>query len=107
MRALGVTPPLPPSVGASRMPALRDLWACAGLEAIETCEITVQRTFADFEDFWTTTTMAASIRPTLATMPPDDADQLKARVRARLPVDAGARIMYPARANAIKGRVPG
>jgi hypothetical protein len=26
-------------------------------------------------DFWTATTMAASIRPTLATMPPDDADQ--------------------------------
>ena len=47
MRALGVTPPLPPSVGASRMAALRDLWACAGLEAIETCEITVQRTFAN------------------------------------------------------------
>ena len=107
MRALGVAPPLPPSVGASRMAALRNLWACAGLEAIETCEITVQRTFADFEDFWTATTMAASIRPTLATMPPDDADQLKARVRARLPVDAGGRIMYPARANAIKGRVPG
>ena len=35
MRALGVTPPLPPSVGASRMGALRDLWACAGLEAID------------------------------------------------------------------------
>jgi SAM-dependent methyltransferase len=107
MRALGVTPPLPPSVGASRMAALRDLWACAGLEAIETCEITVQRTFADFEDFWTTTTMAASIRPTPATMPPGDADQLKARVRARLPADAGGRIVYPARANAIRGRVPG
>jgi len=107
MRALGITPPLPPSVGASRMAALRDLWAFAGLEAIETCEITVQRTFADFEDFWTTTTMAASIRPTFATMPPDDADQLKARVRARLPTDAGGRIMYPAPANAIKGRVPG
>jgi len=31
---------------------------------------------------------------------------LKARVRARLPVDATGRITYSARANAVKGRVP-
>ena len=39
-----------------RMEALRELWTGAGLEAVETREITVQRTFADFDDFWTTST---------------------------------------------------
>ena len=34
-------------------------------------------------------------------------DELKARMRVRLPADAAGRITYGARANAIKGRVPG
>ena len=54
--AMGVTPPLPPSVDASRIAALRDLWTGAGLVAVETREIAVQRIFADFEDFWSTST---------------------------------------------------
>ena len=32
--------------------ALRNLWTGAGLDAVETREITVQRTFADFDDYW-------------------------------------------------------
>lgn len=105
MRALGVTPPLPPSVGASRIDAMRDLWTGAGLEAVETREITVQRTFADFADLWTTSQMGAGLGPTIAAMAPDDVERLKARLRARLPADATGRITYSARANAVKGRV--
>jgi len=105
MRAMGLTPVLPPSVGASRMEALRDLWTGAGLDAIETREITVQRTFADFDDFWATSLLGASIRPMIAAMTSDDAELLKTRVRARLPADAAGRITYSARANAVKGRV--
>src|ERR1700736_6656595 len=52
MRAMGITPTLPPSAAASRMEALRYLWTGARLDAVETREIAVQRTFADFEDFW-------------------------------------------------------
>jgi ubiquinone/menaquinone biosynthesis C-methylase UbiE len=105
MCALGVTPPLPPSVGASRMDAMRDLWTGAGLEAVETREITVHRTFADFDDLWTTSQMGASVGPTIAAMAAGDVERLKARMRARLPADATGRITYSARANAVKGRV--
>src|SRR6266481_4902427 len=45
MRAMGLTPPLPPSAAASRMDAMRDLWTDAGLDAVETRAITVQRSF--------------------------------------------------------------
>jgi len=84
-----------------------DLWAGAGLEAIETREITVQRTFAEFEEFWTTSTQTTgNLNPTLAAMAPGELEQFKARVRARLPADAQGRITYGSRANAIKGRVP-
>src|SRR5947209_19265043 len=41
MRAMGLTPLLPPNSGASRMEALRNLWTGAGLDAVETQEITV------------------------------------------------------------------
>ena len=106
MRALGITPMLPPSYQASRIDALRDLWTCAGLDAVETREISVQRTFADFDDFWSTGLLGPSVGPTIAAMAPADAELLKSRVRARLPADAVGRITYGARANAVKGRVP-
>jgi SAM-dependent methyltransferase len=105
MPALGFPPPLPPSATASRIEALRGLWLEAGLEAVETREITVQRTFDDFDDFWNTTT-ASTLKHTLAEMPADIAEQLKQRVRASVPAGAQGRITYDARANAVKGRVP-
>ena len=88
------------------MEALRDLWTRAGLEAVETREITVQRTFADFDDFWATNLKGSSVGPTVAAMAFGDAEMLKTRVRARLPADTGGRITYGARANAIKGHLP-
>lgn len=106
IRALGITPPLPPNAGASRMEALRVLWTNAGLQAVETREITVQRTFTDFDDFWDSSTITSSLRSTLAAMPAGDVEGLKSRLRARLPADAAGRITYGARANAIQGRVP-
>jgi len=106
LRELGLNPPLPPSVGASRIDALRTLWTGAGLDAVETREIAVQRVFADFDEFWTTTLSAATIGPIVAAMPAAEAERLKARVRERLPPDAAGQITYTARANAVKGRKP-
>jgi hypothetical protein len=105
-RVAGIAPLLPPSPGASRTEALRDLWAAAGLQSLETREIVVQRTFADFEDYWATSTITGSVRPPLDAMAPGDLAQLKKRVRVRLPADATGRVTHRARANAIKGRVP-
>jgi ubiquinone/menaquinone biosynthesis C-methylase UbiE len=106
LRAMGIAPMLPPNPGASRIEALRELWAGAGLDAVETREITVQRTFADFDEFWTTNLGAPSVGPTVAAMAPGAAERLKARVRARLLADEAGHITYTGRANAVKGRVP-
>jgi SAM-dependent methyltransferase len=106
VRGLGVPVPVPPSPGASRVEALRELWTGAGLEAVETREITVQRTFADFDDYWATVLGGASVRPALAAMTSEDLALLETRMRARLPADAAGRITYGARANAIRGHVP-
>jgi SAM-dependent methyltransferase len=106
MRELGVAPLVPPSPAASRLDTMRGLWAGAGLGNIATREITVQRTFADFDDYWTTILGGPSVGSKLAVMAPADTALLKERVCARLPADADGRITCSARANAIKGRCP-
>jgi SAM-dependent methyltransferase len=105
LAALGLKAPLPPGSDASRIDVSRRLWAAAGLEAIDTIEIPVQRTFADFDDFWTTS-IGASVGRVVATMTGEDVERLKSGLRVRLPADAAGRITYGARANAIVGRLP-
>jgi SAM-dependent methyltransferase len=105
MRALGVAVSQPPSRDASRLDVMQNLWADAGLQNVETREITVARTFADFDEYWTIVLRGPSVAPKLAAMTPDDSVRLKAQMRKRLPADAQGRITCSARANAVKGRV--
>ena len=104
MHILGVTPKQPPSADISKMEAMLKLWTDAGLEAVETKEIVVQRTFKDFDEFWSIST-SGSIGAQISRVPASDVSVLKERVRARLPLDATGRITFSARANAAKGRV--
>jgi hypothetical protein len=102
---MGVDVLLPPSPEASRIDAMRALWSGAGLNAIETREIIVPRTFADFDDYWTSILGGPSTSRGLAKMAEKDVAILKGRMRQRLPADAQGRITYGARANAVRGRV--
>jgi len=105
-RAAGVAPLLRPSPGAAGTEPLRELWTAAGLQSIESREIVVERTFADFEEYWATSTITGSVRPPLDAMTAGDRAKLKAGVRTRLPADSTGRVTRRARANAIKGVVP-
>lgn len=106
IRGMGIDVPTPPSPQASRLDVLQALWADAGLEAIETTEITVQRSFADFDDYWATVLGAPSVGKILAAMASADIERLQARLRAQLPAGANGQITYGAAAHAVKGRVP-
>ncbi len=106
LRAMGVDVPTPPSADASRLDTLRALWTGAGLESVETREISVQRTFSGFDDYWTTVHKGPSVGRPLTSMGTDASAQLAGRLRALLPVDASGRITLTARANAVRGRVP-
>jgi hypothetical protein len=75
--AMGFPPVRPPSSDVSKVEALQNLWTDAGLDRVETRKIEVQRTFTDFDDFWTTAMLGSTIGPTVASMPPDDAELLK------------------------------
>jgi ubiquinone/menaquinone biosynthesis C-methylase UbiE len=106
MIAMGFPPLRPPGAEVSRAEALRKLWTDAGLDNVETRRIEVQRTFTDFDDFWGAAMLSSSTGSIVAAMPADQAELLKARVRARLPADVAGRITYGAWANAVKGGVP-
>ncbi len=106
LKEMGFPPVRPPSSDASAIEALQKLWTDAGLVEVETRRIDVQRSFVDFDDFWTAATLGATIGPLVAPMAPDDVARIKTRVRAHLQEDSAGRITYSAWANAIKGRVP-
>ena len=106
LREAGLSPPMPPSADISRFDAMRALWTDAGLQSVEMREITVSRSFADFDEFWSVTTSMGALKAALGELPAEKAAQVKARVSAKLPADASGRITYSSRANAVKGRVP-
>ena len=107
MAAFGMPPLWPPSAEASRRDALEALWRGAGLVDVETHEIAVERTFDDFDTFWKIAQTGPRLLPRFAAMSAEDLATMKNRLRVRLPADAGGRILCSARANAVKGRVPG
>lgn len=107
LEALGVAVPKPPSNDASKPEEMAKLWSDAGLEAVEQRVIEVTRAFAGFEEYWDIVLGGPSVGPKLRELAPNDKERLKARLKARLPADRAGRIAYPARANAVKGRVKG
>jgi hypothetical protein len=106
MRAMGLEVPAPPSPEASRRDRLHEFWTAAGLDAIDTTEIIVERTFADFAAYWTTILGSASVGKQLRALSTQDVARLQPRLQACLPADATGRITYSARANAVRGYVP-
>lgn len=107
LKSLGLDPVPPPNMAAANLENLRAYWAQAGLEAIDTCVIRIQVAYADFDDFWQSTTApVGGSGKALADLSPDMREKLKLRLREQLPIAADGRISYEAHANAVKGRVP-
>jgi hypothetical protein len=74
------------------------------LQTIETREITVHRTFQSFDEYWMTNTLAPSLGPAIAAMPPAEVETLKQRLRSRVGAPASGPVTLSARAHAVKGR---
>jgi hypothetical protein len=107
MKALGISIAGPPHLGISATEALRQLWIDAGLEAVETRCIPVERTFANFESYWLSVISNTSVGPIVREMPASEVELIKMGLRARAESNSSGGITYRARANAIRGRVPG
>jgi hypothetical protein len=107
MKDLGLTPPQRPNVEASGREAMRGIWKDAGLTALETEVIRIRVNFSSFDDFWESNTVPVGPSgKALSELAPSVREQLRARLRERLPIAADGTITYEAFANAVKGVVP-
>lgn len=99
--------PALPGTEDSSLDALRWLFARAGFEEIVTRTIEVTVSFPSFDDFWLAQTPSYSpMTKMIAAMTTGERAKLTEAVRAHVPIRGDGRIEYPARANAIKARVP-
>ncbi|MDO9179834.1 MAG: hypothetical protein Q7U16_16165 [Agitococcus sp.] len=78
---------------AGNRQVLRDLWLQAGLQEVETYEIVVERTFSDFDDYWSKVLGAPSLAAQLAAMPVDELVEFKEVIRSRLVIDVMGRVV--------------
>jgi SAM-dependent methyltransferase len=101
--AFGIPPARPPSADISRFEMLKALWADLGLREIETRELVVERTFADFDDYWLSM-VVSSPSGIVRKLSEAQAAELRRRLQARLPSSASGAITVHASATAIKGR---
>jgi hypothetical protein len=103
MDAMGKPAARPPSADISRFEALKALWAELGLRDIETRELVVERTFADFDDYWLCM-VVSSPSGIVGKLSDAESAELKRRLQARLPASATGEITVHSSATAIKGR---
>lgn len=106
-QALGLADSFRAPGSAHSFSELEALWRQAGLEKIETRRIDVPVSFADFDDFWESSTLLAT--PTgkiVEALSPGDRERLRTHLRDTLPTDADGHVSIGAFANAVKGRVP-
>ena len=93
----------PPSAEISRFAALKALWAELGLRDIETRERVVERTSADFDDYWLSM-VVSNPGGVLGKLSEAEIAELKRRLQDRLPASATGKITVHAWATAVKGR---
>jgi SAM-dependent methyltransferase len=105
MKASGIGSPAPPSPNATSVAALDDLWRSAAFVDISTRTISIPVEFAHYEEFWKTMTLPVGpAGKAIAELPPSSLDRLRSAMKERTPLTPDGRVVYEARANAIKGR---
>ena len=105
LRKMGIEYPIPPSAEASKIHNLNELWLAAGLTKIEIRKITVERTFANFEELWRNTLKSPALKPVLNRINPGELMKLKQIVKGTLKPRTDGSVTCSAHANAIKGIV--
>jgi SAM-dependent methyltransferase len=107
MKDLGLPPAERPSLEASKRDTMHAIWEDAGFTAIETEVIRIRVHFSSFDDFWDSNTVPVGPSgKAVSELSSSVREQVKARLRERLPIAADGTIAYEAFANAVKGLAP-
>jgi SAM-dependent methyltransferase len=108
LTAMNAGAPTLPGAANSRLDNLRGFFQTAGLNLITTRAIEITVSYDGFDEYWATETgLANDIVQRIRKMTAPEVERLKAYLREHLPTETGGRIAYLARANAVKGVVPG
>ena len=105
LRILDIPHPVAPSAEVSGLNTLESTWREAGLKEVEVKQISVDRTFENFDEFWDLTHNSPSVGPVLSKLPADVGHQVKKMAQDALGVDDSQAVTINAFANAVKGIV--
>lgn len=105
VRAAGIEVPLPPSAAVSDLKALHQVWVDAGLKSVASRDITVERVFPGFDEYWRIGLLTPTLVKLMDATPPATIAQIKERVRAAVRIEDG-KVIHTGRASAAKGIVP-
>ncbi len=105
LRAMGHEVKGPPRPEASQMSTMQEMWKNAGITDIETRVIRAERSYPNFDDYWSTLKGSPSMKVSTGKMSREQSEELKDRVRRRLPAASDGSLTLTAWANAVKGRV--
>ncbi len=101
---LGVTPMLPASSAFSQVEPMRKLWIDAGLQKVESIQIRIPISFADFDEFKQWSSLPAGpLTKSIMSLSVKAKEELYTRLEKTLPRAANGRIVYESFANAVKG----
>jgi SAM-dependent methyltransferase len=107
LAAMGIDAPPAAGRNNSRLDEMRGLFEHAGLDQVATRTIEIEVSYPEFADYWSAQTgLANPVVQAIRRMSEPDVARLQASLQERL-TDPEGRIAYPARANAVRGRVPG
>jgi ubiquinone/menaquinone biosynthesis C-methylase UbiE len=108
LQRMGIEVPYLPGHAHSRIENMEGYFNSAGLEGVATRVIDVDVVYANFDELWSgQTALPNYVVQHIRKMSDADVERLKSDLRESLPKDKSGRIAYKARANAVKGRVPG
>jgi ubiquinone/menaquinone biosynthesis C-methylase UbiE len=100
MVAVGLEVPEPPHPEAGNADELIRLWQAAGLDDVLQREISVTRTYRDFEQYWQTATLSPRIAAVFRDLAPEKLALVRSETRSRVSDSP----IVTARANAVSGR---
>ena len=100
LRDCGLAVPNPPHPEAGSADELARLWSAAGLADIDGREVSVSRSFRDFDDYWGIARTSPRIAMVLGELTPQRLVEVQDTTRAYVPAPP----VLTARANAIRGR---
>ena len=103
MREMGIEYPLPPSLEASQKTVMKEIWTNLGISEVETTTFDVKRSFKNFNEYWSISSVGPSVAGTLKSLSTETVNEIKLKLNASLERDAENNIITYAFANAVKG----